>query len=124
MPEELTKTELWLLNHVYELGEGTVYTILDRVKRHRDWKYTTVLTLLQKLTQKGYLQTRKEGRRHIFTPIHPRTDVVESFIKENFGNTLEYDPSPLVSYLLKVKKMNKKDEKMLRELLGVDPKSS
>lgn len=50
------------------LGCFTVSDVLRVLKRRRDVAYTTVMTMLGRLYEKGLLDRRKDGKRYIYSP--------------------------------------------------------
>lgn len=120
--KDLTQSETWLLNIVYELGETDIDKILQFIAHEKDWKYTTVQTLIHRLCDKGYIERNKVNRRYIYKPIHSREHVLERILNRLFGNSLKKDPGPLVSYLIRAKKLNDKEQKLLQSILDVERK--
>lgn len=55
----------------YEEGEVTVTTLLPRLRamQGRDSAYTTVLTILSRLYDRGLLARRKVGRQYLYRPV-------------------------------------------------------
>ena len=51
------------------MGEGTVRDIHRAADRSRPRAYTTVLTIMDRLAQKGIVTRRKVGRRFAIRPI-------------------------------------------------------
>ncbi len=113
---ELTPAEIWLLSSLYDLGEADIYGVLDHIKKERDWKYTTVQTMIHHMCDKGYIVREKVGRRFIYKPTKSRPDMFEDVMNKLFGDSLKNDPEPIVNYLLKLKKVKKADEKAVREM--------
>ena len=64
VPELLTPAELEIMTALWELGEGTVRDVLPLLRGDR--AYTTVSTLVRILEQKGFVRSRKSGRRHLY----------------------------------------------------------
>ena len=114
---ELTPAEIWLLSSLYELDEADIYAVLDHIKGEKDWKYTTVQTMIHHMCDKGYIVRKKVGRRFIYTPTKTRSKMFESVITKLFGGSLKQDPTPLVDYLLNIRKLKPRDEKILKNLL-------
>jgi predicted transcriptional regulator len=76
MPGETpTDRELQALKVLWERGQATVRDIADAMnaaaKRQRDDKlaYTTVLSLLQVMEQKGLVDHRREGKAYVYVPL-------------------------------------------------------
>jgi predicted transcriptional regulator len=60
--------EMACLNALWELGEGNVEEVRVCVSRARPLAYTTVLTLLDRLSRRGAVSRRKEGRGFRYQP--------------------------------------------------------
>ena len=60
--------EMVCLNALWELGEGNVEDVRRVVAQNRPLAYTTVLTLLDRLTRRGAVARRKEGRGFRYQP--------------------------------------------------------
>jgi predicted transcriptional regulator len=60
--------EMACLNALWELGEGNVEEVRVSVSRDRPLAYTTVLTLLDRLSRRGAVSRRKEGRGFRYQP--------------------------------------------------------
>ena len=58
--------ELDIMGVLWELGSGTVIEVRDRLDA--DLAYTTVLTILRNLEEKGVVAHTAEGRAHRYTP--------------------------------------------------------
>lgn len=115
--KDLSPSEIYLLSIIYELGKADIYEILNRVSSEKNWKYTTVLTLATRLFDKGHLNKSKSGKRYIYTPKISRFDSFRLIMDRLFGTTLLNEPSPLINYLISSKKLTRKEQKMLRDLL-------
>ena len=57
----LGETEMELLQHVWALKRANVAQVHERVLETREVAYTTVMTVLKKLADKGYLQYEKQA---------------------------------------------------------------
>lgn len=85
--------ELKLLRELWKRGEQSVGDLHERVQP--DWPvgYTTVLKLLQRMTDKGLVVRRQEGRGHLYRPAVERESterrVTRSFLRRTFGGSVE-----------------------------------
>jgi BlaI family transcriptional regulator, penicillinase repressor len=64
---EPTETELEILNVLWLLGPSTVRQVYDALERH-DLAYTTVLSMLQIMYQKGLVNRDDSERAHVYKP--------------------------------------------------------
>lgn len=60
--------EMICLNALWEIGEGNVEDVRKVVASSKPLAYTTVLTLLDRLTRRGAVSRRKEGRGFRYQP--------------------------------------------------------
>lgn len=89
----LTETELELMTILWKLGEGSVSEVLEQLSQERDLAYTSVSTILRILEQKGILDTRKEGRGHIYTPLVTKSDYEIRTVKHVVDRVFNGTPS-------------------------------
>jgi len=80
MPE-LGDAELEVLKALWDAGPGTVRQVLAHLhERKRRVAYTTVLTVLTRLEQKGYVHHEVEGRAYIYRAVEaPRSLAARAF---------------------------------------------
>ncbi|MGK7917287.1 MAG: BlaI/MecI/CopY family transcriptional regulator [Prochloraceae cyanobacterium] len=68
--------EAEILNIVWELGSATVKDVHEKILADpdRELAYTSVTTVLHRLTKKGWLACNKQGRAYIWEPLVSRTE--------------------------------------------------
>jgi predicted transcriptional regulator len=96
----LTEVELELMNLLWELGEGTVNDVMDKLPASRVLAYTSVATILRILEQKGVLTSDKAGRGHVFRPLIPRQAYKVRAVKDVVGRVFGGDGLGLVRALI------------------------
>lgn len=71
-PEDLkpTDAELGILRVLWQIGPATVRDVHARLAAERNTGYTTVLKLLQIMTEKGLVQRDETGRAHVYRAAH------------------------------------------------------
>ena len=58
----------------------TVRQVHETLSRDRSLAYTTVMTVLQRLTKKNLVTQIRDDRAHKYVPTHPREDLVASLM--------------------------------------------
>ncbi len=58
--------ELEILNVLWEQGPLTVREVLEHLRPGRKPVYTTVLTVMRLMHEKGYLTRKEQGRAHVY----------------------------------------------------------
>ncbi len=66
MLQQISESELTLMQIIWQNEGHALYSqIMEQLAaQQNDWKKNTVLTLLSRLVEKGYLRTSKIGRRN------------------------------------------------------------
>lgn len=80
-----------LLQHVWELKRATVADVHARVLAYRNVAYTTVMTVMKKLADKGYLRYEKDGAAYVYYPARQpeqvRSRVLSDIIDKVFSGS-------------------------------------
>jgi predicted transcriptional regulator len=114
----LGETEMEVLHHVWDLGEATVSDVRERILRDRDIAYTTVMTVLKKLSEKGYLQYRKDGRSYVYSAAVPQEDVQHTLLHRLMDKVFHGSPSALLQTLIQREKLDEDEQASIRDLLA------
>lgn len=113
----LGETEMEVLRHVWALGEASVADVRERVLASREVAYTTVMTVMKKLADKGYLAYRKDGASYVYRPAKPpervRGSLLGGFLDTVFGGSRE----ALVQTLLRDEPLSAQERDAIRALL-------
>ncbi len=84
--------EMSCLNALWELGEGNVEEVRLFVSRSRPLAYTTVLTLLDRLSRRSAVSRRKEGRGFRYQPSIDRDKLrrlaLSQFLENHFSGSV------------------------------------
>jgi predicted transcriptional regulator len=73
-PPALHELESEVMDEVWKRGETSVREVMEALNRgaRRPRAYTTYMTIMMRLDQKGVLERRREGKTDIYWPIHDR----------------------------------------------------
>jgi BlaI family penicillinase repressor len=63
---DLAPFELDCMNALWPLGEATVKQVQESLMARRPRAYTTIMTILDRLAQKGIVTRRKSGRAYLY----------------------------------------------------------
>jgi predicted transcriptional regulator len=111
-----TDRELDIMAVLWEAPEGaTVSEVKDALKD--DLAYTTVLTILRTLEEKGYVTHDEEGRAHRYRPLVARTAAEKSAVGRLLKKLFKGDPELLLTQLVSDKKLTAADLKRMRKLI-------
>lgn len=118
MQSEPTKSELEILQILWEFGPSTVRFVNDTLnEQKRAVQYTSTLKLMQIMTEKEMLISDKTNMKHIYTPAIEEKKT-KGFLLDKFVDTLyNGSSSSLMMQLLGNKKTSKKEIDAIRNLL-------
>jgi predicted transcriptional regulator len=89
----LTEAELRIMRILWERGESLVSDLVDAMPENTSLAYTSVLTTVRILEQKGYVVHRQEGRAFVYSPCVAEREASRSEVRHMlhrfFGNSRE-----------------------------------
>lgn len=102
----LTDAELRLMEVVWDKGSATVSDVVEGLPARVNLAYSTVLTTLRIMEQKGYLKHRKEGRAFVYRPLIGREQARENAVTHLLRRFFEGSPELLMLNLVEGKKIS------------------
>ena len=95
-----TDQELEILKVVWQRGEATVREVFRDLSAQRKIAYTTVLTMMGILEQKGHLKKTAGERAYVYKPTKPQQQVVGSMVNEFVHRVFNGSARPLLVHLV------------------------
>ena len=115
---ELGTAELEVLKVLWDEGPGTVRQVLTKMHaRGRKVAYTTVLTFLTRLEQKGFVASDKSGLAYLYRPAISRNQVSRSRLKNLVREMYDGAAAPLVLQLIRNERFSQKEIAELQKLI-------
>ncbi len=119
---KISKLEMEVMQPLWELEQGTVREVYDKLPEDQRPEYTTVQTIMNRLLDKGAVEKDgKSGKAFIFKPTVTKKTTLGNLLEELvdlFGGSAE----PVMAHLVESGKLNLKDikamEDRLKELKG------
>jgi predicted transcriptional regulator len=116
----LTDAELRLIEVLWEKGAGTVADVVEALPKNVPLAYSTVLTTLRILENKGYLTHRQEGRAFVYRPVIGRDQARQSAVSHLVRRFFDGSRDQLMLRLLEDKGIDARELKRLRRLIEED----
>lgn len=111
----LSGRELDVMNVLWERGSATVSEVLEDL--HDELAYTTVLTILRRLEEKGHVTHDAEGKAHRYLPLVEREAVQDSALRRLTRKLFLDSPELLMSRLLRKGRLTDGQLRELRALV-------
>ena len=110
-----TDRELDIMAVLWDLESATVTEVRDAL--HDDLAYTTVLTILRTLEEKGYVTHDEEGRAHRYRPLVEKAAAEKSALGRLVKKLFKGSPELLLTQLVADRKLSAADLKRMRKLI-------
>jgi BlaI family penicillinase repressor len=111
----LTGRELEIISVLWELGSGTVAEVRDRMPG--DLAYTTVLSLMRTMHEKGYVRHVVEGRAHRYIPRVKKEAVHRSAMARLVETVFKGSPELALTQLVSDQRLSKAELRRIRALI-------
>ncbi|MHB1558051.1 MAG: BlaI/MecI/CopY family transcriptional regulator [Isosphaeraceae bacterium] len=118
--EQPTPAELEVLKILWERqGSSSVRDVLEAVNGQADppRAYTSVMSLLNVMTDKGLLRRSPQGRAFVYEPVTPREQTLRSLLGETLKRVYDGSASLLVAHLLDQSRPTADELDQIRSLL-------
>ena len=117
-PSVLGPQELQIMKVVWDRGRVTVRDVYEALRERRQVAYTTVMTTMNILDQKGFLKrTPGEHRAFVYEPARSRQTVMRTMVNEFLDRVFGGSANPLMLHLIEDKHLTEKDLDDLRRAI-------
>jgi len=102
---------------VWDRDTVTVRDVYEELLEKRKVAYTTVMTMLNILEQKGHLENAQEDRAYVYRSTKPRQQVLRGMVREFVNRVFNGSAEPLLLHLVEDRKLSEKDIDEIRALI-------
>jgi len=114
----LTDAELRLMEVLWTLGTANTNDVLKALPGDDQLAYTTVLTTLRILEEKGYLGHKKDGKSFVYFPVVDRNSVQRNTLRHVVSRFFQNSPELLVSNLIADEQLTPKHLQRLKKMIA------
>lgn len=116
--KQLTKAETQVMNILWSLPEqqGFIQDIIDHYPEPKP-AYTTILTFMKILTDKGFVKPERVGKANRFSPLVSKDDYTYSFISDVKDTFFDGSFTSLVSFFAKKEQYTDEELAELKKLM-------
>jgi predicted transcriptional regulator len=117
MARSIGDQELALLRHIAEQGAASVGEVAETFGADRGLARSTVLTMMERLRQKGFLSRRPVGSVYRYASKASAGDLLRDAVRDFVRHTLDGEVSPMVAYLVENAEVSDQDLEELEALV-------
>ena len=111
----LADREYDVMTVLWRLGSATVAEVQEQLPD--ELAYTTVLTVLRKLAEKGFVVHSEEGRAHRFHPTVQEEEAQQGATKRLLSRVFSGSPERLLTHLVSDRELSKEQLEAMRAML-------
>jgi BlaI family penicillinase repressor len=117
----LTAQELEIMKIVWRSGASTVRGVYEDLLERRKIAYTTVMTMMNILEQKGYLKKTQKDRAYVYQATRPQKQVIRGMVREFVDRVFNGSAEPLLLHLVEDRRLSENDLDEIRRLMREKP---
>src|SRR5262245_36293574 len=113
----LAEQELEIMKIVWRRGSATVRDVYEELLTQRKIAYTTVMTMMGILEQKGHLTKSADERAYVYTPTKPQREVLGNMVQDFVKRVFNGSAKPLLVHLIEEQKISTEELDEISKLL-------
>jgi predicted transcriptional regulator len=102
---------------VWDRGSATVRDVYETLLERRRVAYTSVMTMMNILEQKGHLKRKQVDRAYLYESTKPRAQVTRGMVREFVDRVFNGSAEPLLLHLVEDEKLTEKDLDEMKRLI-------
>lgn len=114
--KEITKAQEEILRALWEVGEGVVIDVIDKLPEPKP-AYNTVSTVIKVLEKKGYVSHKVYGKTHVYYPIVTKEAYAGNTLKSTYTQLFNGSLNQVVSFFVKEDKVSLKELEELKNYI-------
>ena len=114
--EPITHSEENIMRILWELGEGVVHDIIEKLPDPKP-PYTTVSSIVRLLEKKGFIDHKAYGKTYVYFPAVTR----EQYARRSFSDLMKHyfqgSPKNVVSFMMEENTLKPEEVNELKKLI-------
>ena len=112
-----TEGELELLRILWDRGPSTVRDLYQQINTSRALGYTSVLKLLQIMTEKGLVEREESAKAHVYHPAATQNETQDQLVRDISQRLFDGSAAQLAMHALALEPVNDQELEALRNLI-------
>ncbi len=115
--KELFETEWAILKVVWEKQPVTAPDVQEALVGEKQWAYTTVKTLMDRMAKKGLLRAQKIRNLYLYSAAISKTEAVKCELKRTLKRAFNGAFTPMVQFLVEHEQLSEEEYQYLERLI-------
>lgn len=113
----LSRAQREVMEIIWDKGEAGVLEVTEAINLHRPMARNTVRTLMERMTEKGWLSHRPEGRSYRYCATVPREESLGQRVLDMVDKACGGNPDKLMMALLQYRGLSDDESSRIRKML-------
>ena len=114
---ELFESERAILQKVWELEPCPAPTVQEALKGEKEWAYTTVKTMMDRMVKKGLLKIQKIRNLNLYSSAVTQSQARKSEIRRTLQRAFDGTFTPLMQFLIENDQLSEEEYSHLEKLI-------
>ena len=106
--------EAEVMKIIWKANRATVRDVYEQLRLEKNLAYTTIMTIMSRLAEKGLLSKESQGNAYVYTPTISERDFAKRLVSEVLDSLMEEFAEPAMSHM--VDKLSVEDDVRLGQL--------
>jgi len=106
--------EAKIMDVLWDGGDKTIKDVQRILDQEKATNFNTVMTVMNRLVDKGFLDKRMEGRSSVYQPVQTRTEFLNTQSKDMTNELMDEFGDVVVSHMLDA--LERADDELVAEL--------
>lgn len=118
MSKQPTTSELEILNILWEKESATVREVFEIISATKPITYTTVLKLMQIMTEKDLVERDEQSKAHLYRAKVAQAETQKGMVSELLEKVFRGSAMELMQHILESKKTSPAEMKEIRKMIA------
>ncbi|UCG59339.1 MAG: BlaI/MecI/CopY family transcriptional regulator [Phycisphaerales bacterium] len=114
---ELSENEWVIIQTVWELEPCAAPTVQEALQRTKNWAYTTVKTMMDRMVKKGLLKTKKLRNIYLYSAAITKSEARRGEIMKTLRRAFDGAVTPMMQFLVENDQISDKEYVELDRLI-------
>lgn len=103
-----------IMDIVWKQKQATVYSVVDELNKKKLLAYTTVMTVMTRLSKKGILVRKKQGKTYLYHPKISKTRFIHSVVQNTISKMVDmFGEEALIAFADETNNLSSEKKKKL-----------
>lgn len=117
MKKSLSEAEWAVMTAIWKNPNQTMSGIIESMGDKMDWKYSTYVTYVGRLCEKGFVGYKRLGRDNFYYPLVEKEECFMSESRDLLGRFGNHSAKDLLVYMIRDSELSAQDREELKKLL-------